>query len=382
MDVYASGAPNAENQSSPWEESGMSNKFNTALKSTVAAVALVVTGGAAQAQETIKVTFISGLPIVTTVVAAAVNKFVPEIDRALAETGNYKINWNLAHSGQVVKPRGELEGLEAGLGDVGIVVTAFHADKVPLYEVSFKTPFTTPDLDLVARTMKKLEGQFPEYQEGWKEFNQMGLHPTGTVENYVLISEKPINTLADIKGRKIGAAGPNLPWVKAVGAAGVQTNVGDAYNSLTTGIFDNMLAWKQAMGAFKLCEPAPYMIDPKLGAIQSGGMNVNLDFFEALPTEVQNAFVAAATAWHADNVERVVSGAAKGLARCKNQFGAKTSVMSDADRAKWAKTMPNFAKEWAATLDAKGQPGTKILTTYMDTMRAAKQPILRQWDRE
>ena len=150
MDVYASGAPNAENQSSPWEESGMSNKFNTALKSTVAAVALVVTGGAAQAQETIKVTFISGLPIVTTVVAAAVNKFVPEIDRALAETGNYKINWNLAHSGQVVKPRGELEGLEAGLGDVGIVVTAFHADKVPLYEVSFKTPFTTPDLDLVA----------------------------------------------------------------------------------------------------------------------------------------------------------------------------------------------------------------------------------------
>jgi len=360
----------------------MSITTNLAIKSAAVAVVLATMGGTAQAQETIKVTFLSGLPIVTTVVAAAVNTFAPEIDKSLARTGNYKIHWNLAHSGQVVKPRGELEGLEAGLGDVGIVVTAFHADKVPLYEVSFKTPFTTQDLDLVGRTMKKLEGQFPEYQAGWKQFNQRGLHPTGTVENYVLISEKPIHSLADIKGRKVGAAGPNLPWVKAVGAAGVQTNVGDAYNSLTTGIFDNMLAWKQAMGAFKLCEPAPYMIDPKLGAIQSGGMNVNLDFFESLPEEVRGAFVAAAEVWHADNVERVVGGAAKGLARCEKQFKAKTSVMTDEDRAAWAKLMPNFAKEWAATLDAKGQPGTKILTTYMDTMRAANQPMLRQWDRE
>lgn len=360
----------------------MPKKTHLAIKSAVAAVVLSVSGGAVHAQETLKITFISGLPIVTTVVAAAVNKFVPTIDSELAKTGNYKINWNLAHSGQVVKPRGELEGLEAGLGDVGIVVTAFHADKVPLYEVSFKTPFTTQDLDLVARTMKKLEGEFPEYQAGWKEFNQMGLQPTGTVENYVLISEKPIGSLADIKGRKVGAAGPNLPWVKAVGAAGVQTNVGDAYNSLTTGIFDNMLAWKQAMGAFKLCEPAPFMIDPKLGAIQSGGMNVNLDFFEGLPVEVQNAFKVAASAWHTDNVERVISGAAKGLARCQKQFGAKTSVMSDTDRQEWAKRMPNFAKAWASNLDGRGLPGTKILTTYMDTMRAANQPILRQWDRE
>lgn len=360
----------------------MSIKFNTALKSTVSAVALLVTGGAAHAEETIKVTFLSGLPIVTTVVSAAVNTFAPEIDKTLAKTGNYKIQWNMAHSGQVVKPRGELAGIESGLGDVGIVVSAFHPDKVPLYEVSYKTPFTTQDLDLVGRTIKKLEGQYPEFQAGWRKFNQMGLHPTGTVENYVLISEKPITSLADIKGRKVGAAGPNLPWVKAVGAAGVQTNIGDAYNSLTTGIFDNMLAWKQAMGAFKLCEPAPYMIDPRLGAIQSGGMNVNLDFFKSLPGEVQDAFVAAAEAWHADNVKRVVGGAAKGLARCEKQFKAKTSVMSEEDRQAWANVMPNFAKEWAAPLDAKGLPGTKILVSYMDEMRAANQPMLRQWDRD
>ena len=254
----------------------MTINVKTALMSTALATTLTMLGGAAHAQKSINVTFISGLPPVTTVVGAAVDAFVPTIDETLAKSGKYKINWNLAHSGQIVKPRGELEALESGLGDVGIVVTAFHADKAPLYEIAYKTPFTTQDLDLVARTVKQLQDQFPEFQAGWKRFNQMSLHPTGTVENYVLISAKPILTLDDIKGRKIGAAGPNLPWVLAVGAAGVQTNVGSAYNSLSTGIFDNMLAWKQAMGAFKLCEPAPYMIDPQLGAVQTGGLNVNL----------------------------------------------------------------------------------------------------------
>ena len=360
----------------------MTINVKTALMSTALATTLTMLGGAAHAQKSINVTFISGLPPVTTVVGAAVDAFVPTIDETLAKSGKYKINWNLAHSGQIVKPRGELEALESGLGDVGIVVTAFHADKAPLYEISYKTPFTTQDLDLVARTVKQLQEKFPEFQAGWKRFNQMSLHPTGTVENYVLISAKPIRTLDDIKGRKIGAAGPNLPWVLAVGAAGVQTNVGSAYNSLSTGIFDNMLAWKQAMGAFKLCEPAPYMIDPQLGAVQTGGLNVNLDFFDSLPEEVRAAFISAAEAWHADNVNRVVEGAAKGLARCKKQFDAKTSVMSDADRSKWAKMMPNFAKKWAARLDAKRLPGTKVLTTYMETMRAANQPILRHWDRD
>jgi len=44
--------------------------------------------------------------------------------------------------------------------------------------------------------------------------------------------------------------------------------------------------------------------------------------------------------------------------------------------------MPNVAKEWAASLEKKGIPGRKILSTYMDVMRSNKQPIVRHWDRE
>ena len=57
-------------------------------------------------------------------------------------------------------------------------------------------------------------------------------------------------------------------------------------------------------------------------------------------------------------------------------------LLSAKDREAWAKGMPNVAMEWAESLEKKGIPGKKILSTYMDRMRASNQPIMRHWDRE
>jgi hypothetical protein len=44
--------------------------------------------------------------------------------------------------------------------------------------------------------------------------------------------------------------------------------------------------------------------------------------------------------------------------------------------------MPNIAKQWAADMDKQDLPGTTILTTYMDVVRATGKPVIRNWDRE
>ena len=65
----------------------------------------------------------------------------------------------------MVKPRGELEAIETGICDIGIVVTAFHVDKMPLYNVAFVTSFVSHDLLLVVRTIDELTEQFPEMRQ-------------------------------------------------------------------------------------------------------------------------------------------------------------------------------------------------------------------------
>ncbi len=352
----------------------------TALAIAAAVAATVAVTVPASAQETINLTAISGYPPAATFVGALIDAYLPAVDAELAKTGKFKINWNKGISGQIVKPRGELEGVEAGLGDLGIIVTAFHADKVPLYDVAFKTPFTSKDLALVLDVTAKMEAQFPSFGKTWATFNQVNLGPSGTVDNYMLWSKTPIKTLADIKGRKVGAAGPNLPWIIAAGAAGVQTNLADAYNSLSTGIYEAMIVWRQAAGAFKLCEPAPYVIDADLGAVNAFSLNVNQDVWDGLPDEVKNALRAGIPAWQKESVNLAVGGAEAGLERCKKEFGTVYTRMSDAEIKQWANMLPPLARDWAKAQDAKGLPGTPILKAWMDEMRANNQPVARDWD--
>jgi TRAP-type C4-dicarboxylate transport system substrate-binding protein len=107
-----------------------------------------------------------------------------------------------------------------------------------------------------------------------------------------------------------------------------------------------------------------------------------MDVWKGLPDEVKTAMKAAAPAHQAAATKAVVDGAAKGIERCKAEYGTVVTKLSATDRTKWAMKLDNAAKSWAESLEKQGIPGKAILADYMDTMRAANQPIERHWDRE
>lgn len=112
-----------------------------------AALALAVSVAAAPAfaQETIKATVIDGYPARALWVKEFTNFFIPEVDKRLASTGNYQMEWQESYGGSIVKPKGVLEGVKLGLGDIGIVTTIFHNSKLPSQAISAVTPFVAPD---------------------------------------------------------------------------------------------------------------------------------------------------------------------------------------------------------------------------------------------
>ena len=106
------------------------------------AAALTTLSFAAGATQTIKLTAVSGYAPTAVWVNVFQTHFIPEVDRRLAAKGNYRIEWNQAW-GTVAKPRGELDALQNGLGDIGIVQTVFHPDKLPMFNIGYVTPFIT-----------------------------------------------------------------------------------------------------------------------------------------------------------------------------------------------------------------------------------------------
>lgn len=337
----------------------------------------------AAAVETIKLTYITGYAPSFTWPRAFLEVWVPEVDKRLAADGKYKIDWNLAHSGTVVKPRGELEGVQSGVGDMGAVIPPFHVDRVPLYNIPFVTPFSSSDLHLIQNVYAKLKETYAaDFQKDWDVVNQIPLALTGPLANYWILSRKPLKSYTDLKGIKVSAAGPNLIWATAIGATGINSAATEWYMQLNTGLADAVISWADVTGSQKQCEPAKFVLDADIGSIIAHEMTINKDVWAKLPDQIKMAFRAVAPAYMKAQADYVIEGNAKQIAYCQTEQGMQITKLDTAGRTAWANQLPPIALNWAKDMDGKGKPGTKMLASYMDALRAAGQKPAREWDKE
>ena len=307
--------------------------------------------------------------------------FIPEVDRRLAETGNFRIKWNKAFGGTIAKTRGVLDALQYDLADIGIVTTPYHPDKVPFHNLPYVTPLVTADIGLVARTMSELVDRYPELAEQWHDYRQVYLTTAGSIDTYQVLTNYPVSSLEDFRGRKIAGVGLNLRYLTGLDASPVNSGISDWYNNLATGLVDGIIGWVEGSIAYRLYEVAPYLVDVRLGAVSTKVISVNGRTWATLPDEVQ-AVLRETAADYRDELARETDRRA---ARSRIEYverGGTIIPLSPEQRRAWATGLPNIAREWADDMEARGLPGHAILRDYMEMMRANNQPIVRHWDRE
>ena len=349
----------------------------------VAALVFAVGAGAAiAAPKTISLTAVDGYPPRALQVRTFIEYYIPEVDKRLAKSGNYKIRWNQAFAGQIVKVKNVITGMQKGLGDIGVVTTVFHQDKVPMQAVAYVAPFVTSDPVLLSRTVDELSEQFPAMKQAWLNFNQVLLTSFSVIDSYQMFFSTKVTKLADFKGMKIAGAGINMRYLTGTGATPVIGSMVHYYNKFKTGSIDGSMLWTDAAVAFKLVDGgAKFMFKADIGTANSKALTMNLDTYKKMPQEVRDVIHAVSRDYRDYTGKAAMADADKAYANYKKRGGTIIQMSSDA-RAAWAKSMPNIAKDWAAGLDKKGLPGTKLVGAYMDKMRAANQPIMRHWDKE
>lgn len=353
-----------------------------AFAATVALGLTGALGGAATAQETINMTAIDGYPERSMWVAEFSGFFIPRVNELLADSGTYKIEWMEAYGGQIVKPRGVLEGIKLGLGDIGIVTTIFHNSALPSQGISAVTPFIAADARAVATAVDEIAREFPQMGAELAAENQIYLATGVVLDTYQMFSTRPLNSLADLEGLKIAGAGYNLRYLEGIpGAAGVRGGLPDFYNMLQTGVVDAAMLWPEAAKTFKIAEVAPYMLQADLGAVNSKTVTVNAEVWAGLPDEVKEVLQTVAVEYR-DHVAGIAMDRAEASRQAYIDGGGTVVEMSQQERQAWADSMPNIAAEWAANLDGSGAPGTEMLKAYMGKLSAAGFTPLRDWAAE
>lgn len=341
--------------------------------------AFLLSLGAARA-ETVDITVVNGHAPVFLWVKHLKETFIPTVNKELEGTG-ITVNWSEQYGGSLAKVGSELETLEAELAEVGVVPTLFEADKLPLHNITYVTPFTTPDPGLVLRVMDDLHAKVPALRTQWNEYNLEYLGGGFALDDYQMLTTFPVQAVADMDGHKLNTPGPTINWLKGTGAIGVGGNLSTYYNNIKTGVVEGTVTFATAAAPGKFVEVAPHITKVSFGAQYAGSVVANKNWYDAQPEALKKALRTAAAAYseayHEELLARI-EGAYKTMAAA----GGKVTDLPDAERRKWAQALPPLARTWAEEWDGKGIPASDVLSAYMEAMRAAGAQPLRDWDKE
>ncbi|NKB52852.1 MAG: hypothetical protein GKR97_11605 [Rhizobiaceae bacterium] len=295
--------------------------------------------------------------------------FVPEVKRRVAAETDHTIEFVEGYGGSIAGVAETLEAVQNGILDIGAYCFCFEPAKLFLHNFPYYAPFGPQDS---AQQMQATRAVYDK--TAWltdtfeKEYKQklLGLHGW---DNYHLGTTDPWDTVDDLKGVKVGGAGPNLPWLEFAGAVPVQSTLPDGYLSLQTGVYHGWLMFPSAYLGFKFYEPAPHYTQIGFGAMGVNGLTMNLRSFNRLPPEIQKILVEVGRGYE-EQAGKSLNARQKAGLEGLAKVGAKMKVLPEEARAGWAKSLAGFPSRQAKDADGRGMPGTEVMKNYLEAVNA------------
>lgn len=322
--------------------------------------------GQAQAQSTVRLRIGMGHPPMAQPYGQVMAQFfVPELKKRAKAAG---INLSIieAYSGSVAKLAEIMGAVESGLLDIGAVVYPFESSRLFLQNFNYWIPFSNPDAVAVLDATRKTHDAIPELYDTFLKNKQRLLYLAST-DNYGIGTSFEWNDLSELKGRKIAAAGPNLPWIKNSGAIPVQAGANDFYSGIQTGIYDGVIFHPAAYVGFKLHEVGKNFKICNLGSMAIFGITINEATWQKLPEALQKILLELSLEAEARSGAQANDGHTSALKFMRAE-GVKVETITDQARMEWAESVKDLPGTMAKEADSRGLPGTKTVKTYLKFM--------------
>jgi TRAP-type C4-dicarboxylate transport system substrate-binding protein len=323
-------------------------------------------------REVIELRMTAGHPYAAAVWVKTLEDFYgPEVSRrVLEETDRYQVEFKGFYGGSLAKLGEVLEAIESGTADIGITNNIFEQSKLEIHNFSWWPPFASGDLEEVIEANAKVMDRVPVFDEVFANYNMKQLGRAFNMNpSFQLVTNFPIKKLEDLKGKKLAHGGSMIPWLKALGAVGVQSTFTDAYTSIDTGVYQGWAMPLNVAMTFKVYEVANYITIIDLGADISGYVCINLDTWNSLPGEVQKIMDEVGYEYSKEIKRRIEVDLSKSLDVMK-EAGCTIYTVEEEERARWAKVLSEaqVAQTQAKKADENGLPGTEVLKEYIKAL--------------
>lgn len=257
--------------------------------------------------------------------------------------------------GTLLGARDMYDGVLNGVADIGLGSPSYDPGRFPLTS-GVALPVKFPNATVASLTLLDIMMEFKP-----AEYDKFKVITMFTTEPGHIQSRDAVESLDDLKGMKLRAAGTGVPVLKALGAAPVGMPMPQVPESVQTGVIDGTMTSREVLKDFKLAEMLHHVQEyPTVVVTFAAVMDKNK--WEKLPDKVKTVIDELAremAVWTGQYHDKKNVGEA--LAWAQKNYNLQIHTLSDAETAKWDALLAPMVTEWKQEMNAKGLPADKFL---------------------
>ncbi len=285
--------------------------------------------------------------------------YLPETDPSVSKNVDHlieMINTNTSGSVKIKKfpagsicPGGEvLNAVSSGTLDMAVSIGGYNSGAIPSAAVEDGLPLQWTNL----RQMTEVIWDYgfedllrPEYEK--QGVYLLGLYESGGTGAQIF-TRTAINTLDELKGKKIRTWGKFLTLMEKIGASPVSMPLGEVYSALQMGALDGVLIVTAVVKPNKFYEVVPFGLLPQFGWGATHSAFINPKKWNELPADLKTIVRLTFNDWKAWNARYYNPRNNYVTIQEVQKMGVKMTNLSAADFARVQKAASDIWDEEAA----------------------------------
>lgn len=298
---------------------------------------------------------------------ADANRQFEHFANRVKERAQGRIDFKYYWGGSLVTAPETLSMLSNKSFDMGIVCWLYQPGITPLGTMDWAVPFNTTDCTRSVVGKKRVFEEIPAVMEeltrhNIKPFLWWGMKP------YWLYTKFPVTKIEDLKGKKIGASGRDIPvYIRATGAIPISNVVAEKYEMLQRGLTEGDCMDFFMMTDYKIYEVVKYLYPININRAVTSVFCIHNDSWNAIPEDIQKIMLEEAVAAEKWECQMEAQWMEENFKIWRNA-GVKIGTLSEEEVVKWAELIKNHPQNWANELEAKGLPGKKVIRRYIEIL--------------
>lgn len=268
---------------------------------------------------------------------------------------------------EALSPRAEaFESVKSGIADITECAYEANSGQFPFHEGVLS--ISSPDLYLEDGTplVKGLYAKYPQVLRELDGVKMLFTHASGSL--IIGTTNKPVRTLADLKGLKLNANCAMIAErLKKLGATVVSMPVSDIYTAMEQGVIEGTTLTSELLVSRRYGDCIKYVTEL---AVQNTLFYciINEDVYNSLPEDLRKvldevsgdfADKAFAEYWSVVDIDA--------MKKWRKDMGGKEFILfSDEDYAKTRELMQPPVDEWFEMLTKEGLPGADIKKSFYE----------------